>query len=157
MRWRRLLGAGGIVLTLVAAGCSDDSSGTERTGPTQSVPADQPSVTEAPSGGAVGGPDLSDLTVPLPSYADGVARSESGPLTLVQFIVPLDQQDAAIAFYDEWTATQADEYQRVAAEGGGVSWQNAPDPGADRTLIAILAPLEGDDFVVVTLTTGPLE
>jgi hypothetical protein len=77
--------------------------------------------------------------------------------TILQFIVPLDRQEATIAFHDEWVDAQADEYQRIEAAAGGVSWQNAPEAGADRNLIAVLAPLDGDDFVVVTLTTGALE
>ena len=76
---------------------------------------------------------------------------------MVQFIVPLDQQAATISFYDEWTESQSDAYQRVEAEAGGVSWQNAPESGAERAIIAVLAPLEEDDFVTVTLTVGPAE
>ena len=97
------------------------------------------------------------------TYSNGPLRPKidlhylRGPFTIVQFIVPLDQQDATIAYYDDWTDSEPDEYQRIAVESGGVSWQNAPELGAEMNIIAVLAPLEGDDFVVATLTTGPAE
>ena len=85
-----------------------------------------------------------------------VTSSESGPATIVQFIVPLDDQDSTVAFYDDWTDAQSDVYQRIDAGGGGVSWHNDPEAGGDKQIIAVLAPLEGDDFVTVTLTMGEL-
>ncbi len=56
-----------------------------------------------------------------------------------------------------WTTAQPDDYQRIESESGGVSWQNDPEPGGDKRIIAVLSPLEGDDFVTVTLTVGPAE
>jgi hypothetical protein len=38
-----------------------------------------------------------------------------------------------------------------------VTWQNAPGPDGERHIIAVLSPLEGDDFVAVTLTAGMAE
>ena len=93
----------------------------------------------------------------LPPGAQAVATTESGPLTVEQFIVPLDQQEATIACCDEWTESQPDELQRVEAGRGGVSWQNASESGAERAIIAVSAPLEGDDFVAVTSIAGPAE
>jgi hypothetical protein len=135
----------GLAVVLSAAGCSSDSS----TDTTEAIDTDDAS--------AVSDDSISDLAIPLPPGADAVTSSESGPATIVQFIVPLDEQGATVAFYDEWTSAQPDEYQRIEAGSGGVSWQNDPEPGADRNIIAVLSPLDGDDFVAVTLTTGVLD
>lgn len=162
-RWGRLLAGGGVALGLLLAGCGDDDSATDGSDPTGADvgegAAEADSLNDDGSSGEEGGAGdaIGDLAVPLPPGADAVARSEAGPVTIIQFIVPLDQQEAAIAFYDEWTAAQSDEYQRNESAGGGVSWQNAPESGADKNLIVILTPLEGDDFVPATLTIGPLE
>jgi hypothetical protein len=95
--------------------------------------------------------------IPLADGADAVAVSETGPLKVVQYIVPLERQAATIAFYDQWTAAQADDYQRTEGETGGVSWQNAPAADGAKHIIAVLSPIEGDDFVAVTITAGSLE
>ena len=163
MTMKRLLAVAFLATALVAAGCGDGDSASE---PDTTVEPGNDQGTAPPgtiddgdgsSGGGASPPDTGDIGVPLPPGADAVATSESGSLTIVQFIVPLDQQQSTIEFYDNWTESQPDEYQRVAAESGGVSWQNSPEVGADKTVIAVLAPLEGDDFVAVTVTTGPLE
>ena len=62
--------------------------------------------------------------------------------------MPIDDVDTAISFYDEWTTSEADDYQRTDAEGGGVSWIG------DGRVIQVLAPLEGDDEVLITLTVN---
>lgn len=58
----------------------------------------------------------SGVGVSLPPSADAVSTMESGPLTVVQFIVPLSEQEATISFYDDWTDGQADTYIRTEAE-----------------------------------------
>lgn len=117
---------------------------------------DEPAGSNGEDAGTDGGED-SGVGVPLPPSADAVSTMESGPATVVQFIVPLDEQDATIAFYDDWTESQPDTYIRTEAETGGVTWQNDPDPGSDAYIIAVLSPLEGDDFITVTITAGSLE
>ena len=152
-----------MLVGLSISGCSDDDGSTELTEPAESG-SEEVGADAGDTGGSDGSPDddapeaeVSGMSVPLPPAADAVATTESGPLTVVQFIVPLDQQAATISFYDAWTESQSDAYQRVEADAGGVSWQNAPEAGAERTIIAVLAPLEEDDFVTVTLTVGPAE
>jgi hypothetical protein len=103
------------------------------------------------------GAAIADISIPLAEGADAVATSRSGPMTIVQYIVPLERQAATIAFYDEWTSARPGEYQRTEAATGGVTWQNAPGPDGERHIIAVLSPLEGDDFVAVTLTAGMAE
>ena len=164
MRGRSFLAAG-VAVALLGAGCSDDdsSSGADSTeqadsGSDDGADSNEPAGDEGGSSdGGDSSPGTTDIGIPLPPGADAVATTEAGALTVVQFIVPLDQQASTIAFYDDWTASQPDEYQRIEVDSGGVSWQNAPEPGADGTVIAVLSPLEGDDFVAVTLTNGPFE
>ncbi len=160
MRGSRSVEAVCAVVVLFACGCTGDEDSTDST--EQAVSGSQAAT--ADGGGVDGSADsdepnaeISGVSAPLPPQADLVATTESGPLTVVQFIVPLDRQEATIAFYDDWTESQPDGFQRVEAECGGVSWQNAPEPGAERTIIAVLAPIAGDDFVTVTLTVGPAE
>ncbi len=147
-------------LALLLVGCGANDSGTVEN------PHDEDPVNVAPQGAADGGgssgTDASTseggkIGVPLAPSADAVSTMEAGPMTVVQFIVPLDDRQATISFYDEWTGSQAAEYQRTESPSGGVSWQNAPAAGDDKHIIAVLSPLEGDDFVTVTLTVGPAE
>jgi hypothetical protein len=152
-----------IILTLVAmtvaTACSSDDDSSDAANATEA--AAMTSEAGSSSGGSSGGGgssvDLGDVDVPLPDWADAVAVSESGPLTVVQFIVPLDQQEATIAFYDEWTGEQSEEYLRTDSESGGVTLQTETTAGQQKTIISILSPLEGDDFVTVTVSQGELE
>lgn len=148
------------VAALVVAGCGDDDGGAAGSD-SDSDGAGSSETTEASD--SADGDDSGasatdvDIDVPLAPGADAVSTTEAGTATVVQFIVPLDEQESTIAFYDDWTSDQSDEYQRIEAEAGGISWQNAPDAGSDAAIIAVLAPLEGDDFVTVTITVGSLE
>jgi hypothetical protein len=163
MRGRRSVLAVLALVGLLAGACSEDDAATEPTEQADSggEEANDGAVDTSADGGSSDGSqsnaEVPGISVPLPPGADAVTTTESGPLTVVQFIVPLDQREATVAFYDDWTESQPDAYQRVEAEAGGVSWQDAPEIGAERTIIALLAPLEGDDFVTVTLTVGPAE
>lgn len=133
-------------LTLAGCGSADNAGDANGT---------SDSATETAPG--AGRTTSADISIPLADGADAVSTTRSGPLAIVQYIVPLERQAATIAFYDEWTTARSDDYRRVEAESGGVSWQNAPGPGGEKHIIAVLAPLEGDDFVTVTLTAGPAE
>lgn len=64
-------------------------------------------------------------------------------MTIVQFIVPLEEWEATIAFYDNWTDDQAGDYVRTESESGGVGWQNVPAPGSDKQVIAVSLPARG--------------
>jgi hypothetical protein len=137
-----------VLMALTLAGCGGTDDTNDANGP--GGPGADAARSAAPAADA-------DISIPLAEGAEAVSTSESGPLTIVQYTVPLDRQAATIAFYDEWTAARSDDYERVEAESGGVSWQNAPAAGGEKHIIAVLAPLEGDDFVTVTLTVGPAE
>ena len=156
-RTTRLLAAA-VAAVVLTAGCGGDegadagdtSSGASNDAGTSGVDNGEPGTGGASS-------EVADISVPLAPGADAVSTSESGEFTTVLYNVPLESQESTIAFYDDWTAGQPDEYQRIEAAGGGVSWQNAPGPGGEKHLIAVLAPLEGDDFVSVSLGVGPPE
>lgn len=155
---RRLLIAALLTLTFITSGCGDGDSTVEPepSGSTELGQSEEGLPAERGAGSDSSTVDA-DIAIPIAPEADAVATSESGPLTIVQFIVPLNRLESTIEFYDDWTGAQPDSYQRIAVDTGGVSWQNSPEAGADRNLIAVLSPIEGDAFVTVTLSSGPLE
>jgi 4-hydroxyphenylpyruvate dioxygenase-like putative hemolysin len=65
-----------------------------------------------------------------------------------------DTFDAVIAFYDEWTASSPDEYQRVVAAAGGVTWLASIESDGSVRNILLSAVEEGDDTTFVSLTVG---
>ncbi len=67
--------------------------------------------------------------------------------------VPVDSYDDVVAFYDDWTAAEADEYQRVEAVSGGVSWVRITDPDNPGTIM-LSAPLEGDSETLLSLSSA---
>ena len=148
-----------LTLVLLLVGCGANGGTVEQAQGERPVDVDSQGAVEGggPSGTDTPAADAGTLGVPLAPSADAVSTMEAGPMTVVQFIVPLDDQQATISFYDEWTGGQAEEYQRTESPSGGVSWQNTPAAGDDKHIIAVLSPLEGDDFVTVTLTVGPAE
>lgn len=143
---RRMIAAG--LIAVMLSGCAGAGSGHG---------SDEASSSGSEAAPGAGTAAIPDIGIPLAGGADAVSTSESGPLTVVQYIVPLAQRDAAIAFYDQWTESQDGEYRRTAVESGGVSWQNAPGTGGEKHLISVLSPIEGDDFVAITLAVGPGE
>jgi hypothetical protein len=150
-----------VAVALIAVGCGGDDTATGGDAVSDegnaAVDSGDGSSSDGQSSDAGATPMIGDLAVPLAPGAAAVATTESGPFTIVQYIVPLDQMEAAIAFYDDWTDTHSDAFQRTEAEAGGVSWQNSPEQGADKYLIAVTAPIEGDDFTTITFTGGPAE
>jgi hypothetical protein len=114
---------------------------------------------DSSSGGSGGGAtvDLGDFPVPLPDWADAVTPNLSNELDVILFTVPLDQQEATVAFYADWTDSQPENYIRSDSASGGVSFQGEVEAGEEKTIISILAPLEGDDFVSVSLSRGAFE
>lgn len=146
-------GAGGESDAQVPDGQVPDAQMPDAEIPDAGAPRTEAPPTEAPAPTA----DPGGLGVPIAPAADGVTNMESGGMTIVQYNVPLDRAEATIAFYDDWTSRQAADYVRTESESGGVGWQNVPTPGADKQIIAVLSPLEGDEFVTVTLTVGPSE
>lgn len=132
----------------VACSSGDDDSGAEPTSPSDG---------SGTNGDSSGPPELGDFPIPVPEWADAVSVDDSGPLKVVLFTVPFDQQDATVAFYEDWTADQPDEFVRTDSGGGGVTFQSEAAVGEGKSIVAILSPLAGDDFVSVSLSFGEFE
>ena len=147
---------------LLLAGCGDDDDASADTdaADTEQVDADDGASAsgddDATSGGGGGGgepADLGDFPIPAPPGSTEIARTEVEGIVAVTLSVPVDSYDDVVAFYDDWTAADADEYQRVGAESGGVSWVRTSDPDNPGTIM-LSAPLEGDSETVLSLTSG---
>lgn len=139
-----------LLLTAVALGlaCSDDDdSGADLT------PTHGPGSNGQPNGSS----ELGDFPVPVPDWADALSVSESGPLQVALFAVPVDRQDATVAFYEEWIAEQDDEFVRTEGQGGGVSFQSDAAVGEEKTTITILSPAGSEDFGSVSIAVGVFE
>ncbi len=147
-----LLGCGG-----TQGGGGGDVSGDDRDSTGGGLQSQGGDAGPSDSATSVAAQPTGELGVPLAPAADAVTNMDSGPMKIVQYIVPVAEGEATIAFYDDWTANQAGDYVRTESESGGVGWQNVPTPGGNKQIIAVLAPLEGDEFVTVTLTVGPAD
>ncbi len=145
-------------LTLLLAACGGDDDGSDAGDPSAAdgTANDDGEGNAAGDSGQGAGVDLGDFPIPLPAGAEAVLETDAGGgITVVQFTLPLDKVEGAVAFYDDWTSNEPDDYQRSEAESGGLSWVNASG-GDDSVVIAILSRLGDDDFQAVTLTVGPL-
>lgn len=107
-----------LVLTLVAAGCG---SGDEGAPATQS--ADQDSNDAGSGDGAGSAPSSGDLPasvsdgfpVDIPGGWEIDIQGEIGMTNTAsaQLLYPADAYDSIVAFYDDWTESQSDEYART--------------------------------------------
>jgi hypothetical protein len=84
------------------------------------------------------GAAIADISIPLAEGADAVATSRSGPMTIVQYIVPLERQAATIAFYEQWTAASPGEQQRKKYEA-----QNRAFPSAQSLHVLLRSGFPG--------------
>lgn len=139
-----------VALAFVACGGSDDASIGD------ADPGGDPAATADGGGGGgdVEATSLGDFPIPGPGVGEAalIADADGAKAYLVTF--PADAFDAVQAFYDEWTASQPDTYQRIDAESGGVSW--ILTSSSDRVRIIVLSPaIEGDSIASVSLTDGP--
>jgi hypothetical protein len=102
------------------------------------------------AGGFAAGTDLGDFAIPAPE-GGAVARIPGGPQATVYVITyPSDRFDELVAYYDEWTSDEPDDYERREGGSGSMTWQLAR-PGLSR-IIVVLAPNAGEDVVSVSLT-----
>ncbi|MDH3705813.1 MAG: hypothetical protein OES57_07075 [Acidimicrobiia bacterium] len=134
--------------TLLGAACgSDDESSTNDPDPTTEQ-SDGAAVDGADDAGGSAPADLGDFAIAVP--AGGVVTSDdvTNGARVVFVSMPVSEFDAVVAFYDDWTADQEPEFQRVDAEEGGVAWVTA------NSSIQVLAPLEGDEQVLIGLTVA---
>ncbi len=146
---------------LLLAGCGDDDDDADASGDaadTEQVDAgDGGSDTgddDASTGGGGGEPaDLGDFPIPAPSDATEVTRTEAEGTVAVTLSVPVDSFDEVVAFYEDWTA-ESGSFQRIDAEGGGVSWVGVASGDAPRSIV-LSAPLEGEAETFLSLTAAP--
>jgi hypothetical protein len=102
------------------------------------------------AGGSAAGIDLGDFAIPAPG-GGGVARIPGGGQATVYLITyPSDRFDELVAYYDDWTSDDPDDYERREGGSGSITWQLAR-PGLSR-IIVVLAPNAGEDVISVSLT-----
>jgi hypothetical protein len=102
------------------------------------------------AGGFAASTDLGDFAIPAPE-GGAVGRIPGGDQATVYVITyPSDRFDELVAYYDEWTSDEPDDYERREGVSGSVTWQLAR-PGLSR-IIVVLAPNAGEDVVSVSLT-----
>ena len=146
----------GVVLVLLAGavGCGgDDEDGSTSADLASSEGGGESDTTSESGGSASGsqgdssdGADVGDLSVPLAPGAEVLFTDENEAVRTVLYTVPADRRDAAIDFYDEWTSSQTDDFQRIVAEAGGVSWIGS------GTQILVSSALDGEAQVQIIVT-----
>ncbi len=145
------------VFAAIIAGCGDDSDSTadqiDQT--TDSID----STGDGDESVAVGAPvDLGDFPIPVPPGAEVGQPVETGGVTAVQITFAVDDFDSVVAFYDDFTTSGSDDYQRTVAPEGGVIYSLTS--GVDQNevgQIVVSTPIPGDDTTFATLTAGIAE
>ena len=109
----------GLALVVACGGGDDSEEGGQDSGASGANP------TAADPTASGGGAALGDFEVPLPAWAEAVTPDiGSGPLDVVLFRVPLDQRDATIAFFEDWSNAQTEAFLRTDGASGGVTLQS---------------------------------
>lgn len=104
--------------------------------------------------GSVTAESLGDFPVPGPGVGNAALTSDSDELRAYIITFPAADYAGVVAFYDDWTATQTDDYQRIEAESGGVSWTLVSGEAGHHRIIAASPALPGEDLAFVTLADG---
>ena len=115
----------------------DDSSGADDDSDDSSEPTD--------SG------DSTDSGLPIPLPAGGEVTLSTASDRIVEY--PADQFDSLVAFYDDWTSNEAEDYVREELANGTITWDNQAD-AIENTRGIIVAPDVGGK-ASVTLVAGP--
>lgn len=142
-------------MLIVLAGCSsgDDTTSAEIDSETPAVDdtVDQGGDEQADEGDSGGTLDLAQTTIPFP---DGVtfelSRTESG-LTLYY---PPEDGDRIISFYDDWTSSEPDSYERAEPSEDGTLWTFVSESGEDLRIISVEQNFDGgQNFGTITFVT----
>lgn len=146
-----------LVLVMVLVGCSGDggsSDGGSNEGGDDNASTESDDGSDAGDDSSNGGSaDLGDLAIPAPPVGEAALTTDAEDTTIYTITFAGDDFEMVKDFYDDWTSSQSDQYQRTEAESGGVTWLATVD---DRLhIIALSPPIEGDDRGFVTLTDGP--
>ncbi len=104
--------------------------------------------------GSVAGQGLGDFPIPVPGVGNAALTSDSDELRVYTITFPAEDFEAIIAFYDEWTSSQTNDYQRIEAESGGVSWTLVSGEPGHNQIIAASPALPGEELAFVTLADG---
>lgn len=131
-----------------AGGDSDDDAGDDA-----GNDASDAGSGDSSNGGAAA--DLGDFPIPAPPNSELVFTNELEDITAHTVTVPIGDFESAIAFYDDWTSSESDDYQRVVAESGGVIWTRTTGSVDSARNILLSAPSEGDDVIMIGLTDDP--
>ena len=133
----------GLVIVVGAACSGGDESSVDGSGDSDGSPS-----VETTSVPAVGGED-GDFPIPLPP-GDGVVVFSTAFDRIVNF--PQDEFDRLVAFYDDWTASEPDGYERTEASNGAVEWSSRGDD-LTRVRGIIVAPnAPGPDGAVASVS-----
>ncbi len=150
-RWMATIVAVGLAVLVACGGGDDADAGSSDTGSNGAN-----GTAGSSSGGA--STDLDGFAVPLPGWAEAVTPDiGSGGLDVVLFRVPIDERDATVTFYEEWSGKQSESFLRTDSAAGGVTLQSDVAAGEEKTIISILSPRDGDDFVSVSVSRGVFE
>ena len=135
------------IAALLLAGCGDDDD-------SNAEAADTAELDTTDTGGGAAAPDLGDFPIPAPPGTTEAGRTEVEGNVAIGLTVPVDSYDDVIAFYDGWTDSESDDYQRVEAASGGVSWIRTSGSDEETRSIMLSAPIEGGVDTIVALTAG---
>lgn len=146
--------------TIVIAGCGGDDDGSDAPADAgeEADPGGEPAAESDEGGGGATGDgvpvDLGGFPIPGPPGGSNVQQIEQDGVTAYNITILAGEFDTVVAFYDEWTSSQPDEYTRIVAAAGGVSWLlSSPEPGQTRSIL-VSSAVEGQDTTFVSLTDG---
>lgn len=100
-------------------------------------------------GGNNAGGDIVPFTMPLPS--DAVHENFRAD-TAIQLFYPAEDYDSIVAFFDDWTASEPETYERFdRTDPTGVGWVWLDDSTAQNRTIDIEKDFDGgNNFGIVT-------
>jgi hypothetical protein len=153
---RRLVIALGVFAAIVAGcGDSDDSGSTSSTDESVDSTTDSDDGGDGGESSSVGAAvDLGDFPIPVPPGVEVSPPIETIGVTAVNISFAVDDFDSVVAFYDDFTTSGSDEYQRVVADAGGVIYTLVSGEPGEIQSILVSSPVPGDDTTFATLTAG---
>lgn len=137
-----------LLLALILMGCAGDGGADDTLG--SSDPGSSSADPGETGSGEAGAADLGDFPIPGPGVGEVALTTDSDEIKVYTITFAGADFESVRDFYDDWTQSEADDYQRTEAESGGVTWLAVID---DRTRIIVVSPaVEGDDIAFVTLS-----
>ncbi|NNF38266.1 MAG: hypothetical protein HKN71_06345 [Gemmatimonadetes bacterium] len=93
--------------------------------------------TETPATAGLVDPDMGDFPIPAPP---GALREPMIQLNARIIMYPAGERQRLIDFYDEWTASEVDEYRRLGEGEEGINWDNSGPEGESPTRTIAVSP-----------------